>query len=112
MTKIYKRFLPENCNNLNTTEDFIKKLKEIKLEKDQKMVSFDITNLYPSIDTNEINQIIVEEIDKNYNNPEIKNTLITTNNLILNENYFQFNKKIYKQDGGVRIGSQVSGNFS
>ena len=57
------------------------------------MVSFDIINLYPLIDTNEINQIIVGEIYKNYNNPEIKNILIRTNNLILNENYFQFTRR-------------------
>ena len=62
MTKIYKKFLPDSINSLNSTEDFIRKLKEIKLEKDLKMVSFD--TIYPSIDTNEINQII-EEINKN-----------------------------------------------
>ena len=45
MTKIYKRYLPDNNNSLNSTEDFIKKLKEIKLEKDLKVVSFDIINL-------------------------------------------------------------------
>ena len=60
------------------------------------MVSFDIINLYPLTDTKEINQIIIDEINKNYNNLEVKNTLIRTNNLILNENHFQFNKKIYK----------------
>ena len=78
MTKIYKSFLPNNNNSLNSIEDFIRKLKGIKLEKDLKMVSFDIINLYSSIDTNEMNQIIVKEIDKNYNNSEIKNTLIRT----------------------------------
>ena len=40
MTKIYKRFIPDNNNSLNSTEDFIRKLKEIKLEKDLKMVNF------------------------------------------------------------------------
>ena len=62
------------------------------------MVSFDIINLYPSIDTNEINQKINEEINQNYSNPDVKNTLIRANNLILNENYFQLNKKFYKQN--------------
>ena len=68
--------------HLNSTEDFIRKLKEIKLEKDLKIVSFDIINLYPLIDTSVINQIIMEEVNKNYNNLEIKNTLIRINNLI------------------------------
>ena len=63
------------------------------MEKDLKMVSFDIINLYPSINTNEINQVIVEEIDKNYNNPEIKNILIRKSNLILNENYFNLTRR-------------------
>ena len=87
VTKIYKKFLPDSINSLKPTEDFIRKPKEIKLGKDLKMVSFDIVNLFPSIDTNEINQII-EEINKNYSNTDIKNTLIKANNLILNENYF------------------------
>ena len=55
MTKIYRKFLPDSIISLNSTEGFIRKLKEIKLEKDLKMVSFDIINLYPSIDTNKIN---------------------------------------------------------
>ena len=37
------------------------------------------------------------------------NTLIRTSNLILNENYFHFNKKIYKQNGGVPMRLLVSG---
>ena len=31
MTKIYKKFLLDSINSLNSTEDFIRKLKEIKL---------------------------------------------------------------------------------
>ena len=61
MIKIYKSFLPNNNNSLNSIEDFIRKLKDIKLEKDIKLVSFAIINLYPSIDTNEINQIILKK---------------------------------------------------
>ena len=74
MMKIYKRFLPDGNNSLNSTKDFIRKFKEVNLEKDLKMVSFDIINLCLSIDTIEINQIILEEIDQNYNNLEIKKT--------------------------------------
>ena len=85
MTKINRKFLPDSINSLNSTEDFIRKLKEIKLEKDLKIVSFDIINLYPLIDTSVINQIIMEEVNKNYNNLEIKNTLIRINNLICNK---------------------------
>ena len=50
MTKIYKRFLPDSNNSLNLTEDFIRKLKEIKLEKNLKILSFDLINLFPSIE--------------------------------------------------------------
>ena len=36
MTKIYKKILPDSVNSLNSTEDFIRKLKELKLEKRSK----------------------------------------------------------------------------
>ena len=109
MMKIYKSFLPNSDNSLNSIGDFIKKLKEIKIEKDVKMASFDIINLYPSVDMKEINQKIIEEMDRNYQNPEIKNTVIRTSNLIINENYYKFNKKFYKQKGGVLMVFPVSG---
>ena len=43
-----------------------------------------------------------------YQDSEIKQALKTANNLIINENYFQFNNTIYEQEEGVPMGSPMS----
>ena len=60
------------------------------------MVSFDIVNLFLSIDiVVEISQIVNEEIDRMYQDSKIKQILKIASNLIIDENYFQFNNSIY-----------------
>ena len=59
------------------------------------MVSFDIVNLFLSIDIVEISQIVNEEIDRMYQDSKIKQILKIASNLIIDENYFQFNNSIY-----------------
>ena len=70
-------------------------------KKAKKIVSFVIENLFPFIDVIEIIQTVNEEIGKMYQDKEIKQTLEKVNNLIINENYFQFNNTIYEQKEGV-----------
>ena len=49
MNNIYKEILSESETTLQSTKNVIKRLREISIEKDEILVSFDIENLYPSI---------------------------------------------------------------
>ena len=64
MKNIYREILTESETTLQSTEDFIKRFREIDIEKDEILVSFDVENLYPSINKEEIPQFINNEIIK------------------------------------------------
>ena len=108
MTNIYKEILPPSDHSLNSTADFIKRLRSFEHNSKDKIVSFDVINLYPSIDINEIQEIINQRIEHLYGRNDISQTIISASNLILNEAYFTFNRKIYKQKKGVPMGSPVA----
>ena len=54
MTKIYNEILPSSDYSLNSTADFIKKLQSFENNYIDKIVIFDVINLYLSIDIKEI----------------------------------------------------------
>ena len=64
-----------------------------KLKEGQKIVSDNI-NVFPSIDVEENNQNINEEIGNMYQDKELKQILTTASNLIINGNYIHFNNII------------------
>lgn len=91
---ILKGFLSETERVLKSTEDFIQRIKSLKVEENHLVASLDIVSLYPSVDTDKAIKII----DNILTNKKIenKNTIIAALNLVANSNYFQFKNKIYK----------------
>ena len=69
---------------------------------------YDITNMYTNIPVVETIDIIINKlIEQNENKQhitKIKNSL----QLILQQNYFEFNSKIYQQKEGLAMGSLLS----
>ncbi|XP_017475487.1 PREDICTED: uncharacterized protein LOC108365816 [Rhagoletis zephyria] len=82
-------------------------MKSLEIPKDAKFVSFDVKDLYPSIPTAEtvtiLTKTLIEKTDKNVAT-EIVNTLRVT----LDQNYFKFNNKIYRQTNGLGMGNPTS----
>ena len=106
---VYREILPESETTLQSTEDFKKRFREINIEKDEILVSFDVENLYPSIDKEEIVQFVNNKIKEKYGNDKTAEILIRTSNSVINESYFVINGKFYKQMKGVPMGSPISG---
>ena len=76
------------------------------------MASFDIKILYTNIPNKETletikTHLIEKKLEKEYTTQLIK--IIET---IMNQNYFQFNNKLYKQKEGIRMDSPTSGIMS
>ena len=69
------------------------------------LVSFDIENMYPSIDRKEIMKIVNEKIKEKFGLNKISETLISTSNLVINEDHFIFHYIIYRQKKGLPMGS-------
>ena len=103
--KLKSNHLTNNHHNIKNTYELIDKLKTININENTFFTSYDITNMYTNIPVEETLDIIINKlIEQNENKQyitEIKNSL----QLILKQNYFEFNSKIYQQKEGLAMGS-------
>ena len=98
--------------HVHNTQDFIHQIKDIKLQKDQCMVSFDVKVLFTSVPRKTaINTIkkLLEEVPELYK----RTSLSVKNNTRLLEycltsTYFIFWGRFYEQQEGAAIGSPMS----
>ena len=74
------------------------------------MASFD--NLYTNILIKETLKIIKTHLNENKLEKECTNQLIKIIETIMNQNYFQFNNKLYEQKEGIPMRSPISGIMS
>ena len=86
-------------------------MKNVTVNQETKIISFDITNLYTNVPITETLNIIKGKIDKQYNKEESR-LIINMLRTIVEQNYFQFNNKIYKQQEGLARGSPLSAILS
>jgi hypothetical protein len=102
----------ENKYNIKNTIELTKKLNTIIVNNNTKLFSFDITNMYTNIPIqNTLNIIKQKLIENNENNTYIKQ-ITNSLNIILNQNYFEYNNKIYKQTDGLAMGAPTSSIIS
>ena len=112
LARILKPLVGRSMYHIHTTQDFIQQIKDIKLQKDQCMVSFDVKALFtsvpirPGIDT--IKKLLEED-------PELqKRTTLSVTNIIrlleycLTSTYFIFQGRFYEQQDGAAMGSPIS----
>jgi hypothetical protein len=90
-------------NSMQLTE----RIKDIEIKDDELLVSFDVVGLYPSIPTNIAFQAIETFLNNNTNNDE-KIILTDLVKLCMDQSYFQFRNKFYKQVKGVPMGCCAS----
>jgi Reverse transcriptase (RNA-dependent DNA polymerase). len=76
------------------------------------MASYDITNLYTNIPIKETIKIIKTKLNTNTEEHTYTEQLTKAIETILNQNYFRFNNKIYKQEDGIPMGSPTSSILS
>ena len=77
-----------------------------------KLASFDITNMYTNIPTDELPVIIQNHCTRNNINMTTQTEIIHLCDIILNQNYFHFNGSYYLQNTGLAMGAPTSSIFS
>ena len=111
--KFFCKFFPLPFSfNVRSSARLINDLKEITFEKDMKFASFDTSNMYTNIQTNELSAI--SEVLHSHNNIDkaILSELNQLCNTVLAQNYFQFNNSYYVQKTGLAMGAPTSSIFS
>ena len=109
MKSLHKNLLPFSTAAITFTEDFINKFRELKIEEKDILFSFDIENMYPSIDKEEIMKIVSRKIKDKFGINKVFETLISTSILIINKDHFVFDNIVYRQQKDLPIGSPISG---
>ena len=101
---------------IQDTPDFIRKIENLKLEQDCFLVTYDITSMYTNIRFEDILHTMNISLPEwlSYGNlPSIhKDYVIKLLKIIIENNYFEFNNKVYIQTIGVGMGQITSPEVS
>lgn len=110
---LYKHFHNKFTHTIKNSTDLINKLKNFKLNKNSKLVSFDIKNLYTNIPINQTLDFIKKHLinfqDHNKLNILEINSFIGLLEIVCNQNFFTFENKFYRMKDGLPMGSPISG---
>lgn len=108
LNDVFNRFHPPNGQTVKDRTQLIHKIKDIKLAETDRLVSFDVSSLFPSVPI-ELTLQYLEEwlIDNNIPKIEIDEYLKLTR-LCMDQNVFQFNHAFYKQTHGTSMGNPLS----
>jgi len=112
LTKILKEYiaLPYQYNTKKSIT-LAHELKQLKINTNHKLVTYDIKDLYvniPTKETLEITQSLLEAKNDNKSSQQILQLL----NTILNQNYFMFDNKIFQPSLGIAMGSPLSNDIA
>nr|VZI23060.1 unnamed protein product [Spirometra erinaceieuropaei] len=106
------RFLTEGSEwTVESAEEFLKSIRNLEVEPDETIVSFNVVSLFMSIPTglaiNTIDELLREKYDDA--DQQLKRTHITELLELCLRTFFTFGDRVYKQEKGTRKGSPLSG---
>ena len=101
--------LTKSDQNIESTNDFINKLRTLRIRDGYKMVSLDVVSLFTSVPLDYTINIILDKVfkDKKVKTRLSREELRTLLELCTKKMHFSFNGKIYKQTDGVAMGSPL-----
>ena len=92
--------------NVNSTTNLLKDLLEILLDKNLKLVYFDIMNMYSNVPARNLLEIMGLICNQNGINKELKYATTKFCKILTKQNYFQ-----YIQEDGLAMGTPTSSIF-
>lgn len=112
LDKVLRRFAVETTSYIQDTMDFLDKIRPLKIPERAIIGSFDIISLYTSIE-HEVGLRAVEKCLTNseYNTKEC-NFILTLLELVLTNNYFQFQEQFYLQLRGTAMGANMAPTYA
>jgi hypothetical protein len=112
LSKKLQQYIPlPNTFNVRNSTHLIQDLCEIPFDSNLHFVSFDITNMYTNIPTDEL--VDIDSLCKEHSiNEKLRHEIIKISQLIIRQNYFQFLNSFYIQENGFAMGSPTSSILS
>ena len=85
--------------SVSNSLDLIDSLQKVNIQNSFKLISFDITNLFPSIPITDLKTIISKLINSSFSVPSQREHIQNLLDICLNQNYYIFNNTYYRQKG-------------
>ena len=112
LAKILKPLIGKSPHHVHNNKDFLDSTKNIKIEDDECIMSYDVTALFTSIPIDTTISIIRKQLEEDR---DLKSrTNMTINHICcllefcLKNTYFKFNGAFYEQTEGAAMGSPIS----
>ncbi|CAB0009541.1 unnamed protein product [Nesidiocoris tenuis] len=83
-------------------------LKDISVPQNVKLVSYDVTSLFPSVPLAECKVLVKRKLQETVEDPTIQDEMMTLLGVCIDYNYFCFNGSYYRTQDGLAIGSPLS----
>ena len=112
LARILKPLVGLSNHHIQNTMDFVEQIKEVKLKKEESMVSYDVTALFTSVPIPPVLKIIEDKLNEDKDLPQ--RTSMNTRHIIrlfefcLRSTYFVFQGRYYEQTEGAAMGSPLS----
>ena len=94
--------------SVNNSIEFCEKLRNVKIDSDEVLVSFDVKGLFPSI----MKQHVITEVEAFLSSQILddneRDIYIELIKLVLSQNYSTFRDQTYQQTDGLAIGNKLS----
>ncbi|XP_036317693.1 uncharacterized protein LOC118732671, partial [Rhagoletis pomonella] len=108
LVKDLKKFGSFDGYSVKNSLDFIEKVRDIEIEKDEIMISFDVEALFPSIPVDTAIEAIQNHLNK-FSLPEDKfNAYLNAIKICMKHNCFQFRGVYYNNNFGCSMGNSLS----
>lgn len=113
LSKKLIEIINENTNfvakfQIKNSYDLINKIQNIQLPNKTKLISFDVTNLFPNIPPQDTITLVEQLLNANHINYIKKQEILITLKTCLTQNYFEFNNTIYTNNKGLIMGNPLS----
>lgn len=94
--------------SVKNTYEFVDKVKQIQLQPDEILVSYDVTSLYPNVPIPDVLQEINNWLFESDSSDTKADLLFRATKLCMEQNFFQYYGKFYKQMFGANMGNPLS----
>ena len=112
LARILKSLVGKSPYHVHNTQDFIQQIKDIKLEEDQCIMSYDVKALFTSVTIHPTISIITKLLEEDQELQQ--RTSLSVNNITsllefcLKSTYFTFQGRYFEQQEGAAMGSPIS----
>ena len=112
LNKILSQLLPKVPSHLPNTQELVKQLRSMNIERGSIVESFDVTSLYTNVQNDAALQALSEMLDKNYSTMVTfglsKTCILTLIRECLKCNIFKWSGTYYSQIRGLAMGQRLA----